>query len=164
MSRTSLASLLAAALALVGCSAYRLGTGNAEIRSVEVRAVRNATDLPGTHAVVHQALVTALSADNRLRVREGGEPLETEVVAIERIAATQSPNEALLAGQLRVMLTVRCTLRSSDGKLTRFANRPFTAAAVVSGGGDLAAAERAALPRLAADIAAQVRDAAAGAW
>lgn len=156
--------LLATSILLAGCSSYRLGPGTAETRAVEVRPVRNATTLPGVHAVLHQALVASLSADTRLRVREGGEPLETEVVSVERIAATQLSDEALVAGKLRVTLTVRCTLRSANGKVTRFVNRPFSSSAIVSAGGDLAAAERNALPRLAAEIAAQVRDAAAGAW
>jgi len=164
MSRAIPRLLLLSALLLAGCSAYHLGSGNAATRAIEVRPVRNATNLPGIHATLHQALVATLSADARLRVRDGGEPLETEAVSMERVAATQSSTEALVAGQLRVTLTVRCTLRSADGKTARFANRPFSATAIVSAGGDLAAEERAALPRLAAEIAAQVRDAAAGAW
>lgn len=160
----SCAWLLAASVLLAGCSSYRLGSGAVETRTVEVRPVRNATTLPGAHAVLHQALVASLSGDTRLRVRDGGEALETEVVAIERIAATQLPNEALVAGNLRVSLTVRCTLRSANGKVVRFADRTFTASAIVSANGDLGAAERTALPRLASEIASQVRDAAIGAW
>lgn len=156
--------LLATSILLAGCSSYRLGPGTAETRAVKVLNVRNATTVPGVHAVLHQALVATLSSDTRLRVREGGEPLETEVVAVERVAATQLPEDALVTGKLRVTLTVRCTLRSANGKVTRFVNRPFSASAIVSAGGDLAAAERNALPRLAAEIAAQVRDAAVGAW
>lgn len=164
MSRRIAAWLLGASLLLAGCSAYRLGSGTAETRTIEVKPVRNATTLPGLHAVLHQALVATLSTDTRLRVRDGGEPLETEAVAVERVVATQLPDESLVAGMLRVTLTVRCTLRSADGKTTRFANRTFSASAVVTASGDLAAAERSALPRLTAEIAAQVRDAAVGSW
>lgn len=164
MSRRIPAWLAAATLLLAGCSAYRLGSGSTETRTIEVRQVRNATALPGIHAAMHQALVATLSADSRLRVRDGGEPLETEAVAVERIAITQSPDEALIAGQLRVTLSVRCTLRSADGKSVRFADRPFSASAIVSASGDLGAAERNALPRLTSEIAAQVRDAAIGSW
>lgn len=149
---------------LLGCSAYHLGSGDAKVRAIEVRPVRNAAPAAGVHAVIHQALVSALSADTRLRVGDGGEALETEVTGVERVSATRSTGDALLAGQFRVTLSVRCTLRSPDGRQTRFADRPFSASAVLTASGDLAAEERAALPRLAAEIAAQVRDAAAGAW
>lgn len=155
---------IACTLLLVGCSAYQLGSGTTETRTVEIRQVKNATNLPGIHAVLHQALTSALSADHRLRVKDGGEPLETEAVAIERIAITQSPGEALVAEQLRVTLTVRCTLRSKDGKVIRFTNRPFSASVIISARGDLGAAERNALPRLSAEIATQVRDAVIGTW
>lgn len=161
--RRAILPLLAAAL-LAGCSAYRLGTGEATARDIEVLPVRNAAPLPGVHAVLHQSLVTALAADRRLRVRSGGDRLETEVVGMERVAATRSTTDALLAGQLRITLTVRCTLRSADGKVARFADRPFSATAIVSASADLAGEERSVLPRLATEIAAQVRDAAAGSW
>lgn len=161
--RRAILALLATTL-VAGCSAYRLGTGSAAARDIEVMPVRNAAPLPGVHAVLHQSLVTALAADRRLRVRGGGDRLETEVVGMERVAAARSTSDALLASQFRITLTVRCTLRGADGKAARFADRPFSATAIVSASADLAAEERAALPRLAAEIAAQVRDAAAGAW
>lgn len=155
---------LLAALLLGGCSAYHLGTGPAAARDIEIRDIRNATQLPGAHAPLHQALVTAFSADRRFRVREGGEPLDAEIVTLERAAATQSSKDTLLAGQLRVTMTVRCTLRSADGRTQRFANRPFSATAILPTTGNLAGEERAVLPRLSAEIATKVRDAAAGAW
>lgn len=167
MSRLRSTRLLAIALlgaCLAGCSAYRLGSGGGASRAVEIRPVRNAAPIPGVHAVMHQALVSALSSDPRLRLSAGGETLETEVTGFDRVAATRSSTDALLAGQFRVTLTVRCTLRTADGRQTRFANRPFTASAILTASGDLAAEERAAMPRLAAEIAAEVRDAAAGAW
>lgn len=153
-----------AALLLAGCSAYQLGSGQGAPRDIEVAAVRNAVAAPGVHAVLHQSLVTALSADRRLRVRAGGERLETEVVELERVAATRSTTDALFAGQLRITLTVRCTLRSADGKQARFSDRPFSATAILPASADLATGERSVLPRLAADLAAQIRDAAAGSW
>ena len=44
--RRAILPLLAAAL-LAGCSAYRLGTGEATARDIEVLPVRNAAPLPG---------------------------------------------------------------------------------------------------------------------
>lgn len=161
---TALARLLVAALLLGGCSSYHFGSGTSSVRDIEVRAVRNASQLPGVHAPLHQALVSALAADKRLRVRDGGEPLETEVISVESTAATQSSRDTLVAGQIRVTMTARCTLRSADGRQVRFANRLFTASAILPVSGNLAGLERAAVPRLATELAAQVRDAAMGAW
>jgi len=160
--RRSLPLLLA--LLLAGCSAYHLGSGPAEVRNIEVKPVLNSTPIAGVHATLHQALVTALASDNRLRLRVGGEPLETEVVSLERQAASQAPNDALVAGQFKVTLTIRCTLRSADGRSVRFASRPFSASVILPASGDLASAERSALPRLTTELATQVRDAAAGSW
>ncbi len=149
---------------LAGCSSYRLGAGHSEVRNIDIRPVRNATPTPGVHAPLQQALVTALSADPRLRVRNGGETLETEVISLERAAASRSPEDALITGQFRITLTVRCTLRSADGKQTRFINRTFSASAILGAAGNLAGEERGVLPRLCTELAAQIRDASAGAW
>lgn len=157
-------SAFVAALLLGGCSSYHLGPGQTETRTIEIRPVRNATAMPGVHATLQQALITAFSADRRLRVRDGGEPLEAEVVSIDRTAATRSPGDALIAGQFRVTLTIRCTLRSADGTKVRFADRNFSSSAILSASGNLAGEERGVLPRLATELATQVRDAAAGTW
>lgn len=162
--KTRLLAAAVACLVFTSCSSYRLGSGNAETRSIEIRPVRNATPTPGVHAPLQQALVAALSADPRLRVRNGGETLETEVISLERTAASRSPEDALITGQFRLTLTVRCTLRSADGKQARFTNRPFSASAILGAAGNLAGEERGVLPRLSAELAAQIRDASAGAW
>lgn len=155
---------LAAAAALAGCSAYRLGGGEPAQRDIEVRAVRNATPRPGTHAALDQALRAALASDARLRVRPGGAPLEAEVVAYERVSAARRPDDAVLDQAFRVTLSIRCTLRSADGRRTLFKDRLFSASGVLATGGDLAGEESRLLPRLSAEVAAQVRDAAIGAW
>jgi hypothetical protein len=157
--------LLAAALALAlaGCSAYRLG-GTAAQRDIEIRAVRNATPRPGVHAALDQALRAAVASDARLRARAGGAPLETEVVGYERVGAARLADDAALVQTFRVTLTVRGTLRSADGRRTLFHHRDFSASGIIAASGDLAGEEARLLPRLCAEVAAQVRDAAAGAW
>jgi len=160
--RTAL--LLACAALAAGCSAYRLGGGTPAQRDIEVRPTRNAVARPGTHAAVDQALRAALAGDARLRVRAGGAPLETEVVRYERLDAARRTDDAVLSQTFRVALTVRCTLRSADGRRTLFRDREFTAHGLLSAGSDLAGEEARLLPRLCAEVAAQVRDAAVGAW
>lgn len=155
---------LALCLALSGCEAYRLGGGQAGQRDIEIRPVRNATARPGTHAALDQALRAALASDARLRVRAGGAQLEAEVVRYERVNAARRTDDALLDQAFRVTLTVRCTLRSADGRRTLFRDREFEAYGVLAAGSDLAGEESRLLPRLCAEVAAQVRDAAAGAW
>jgi hypothetical protein len=154
-------ALLAALLA--GCSAYRLG-GQPAQRDIEVRPVRNAAPLAGTHAVLDQALRAALASDARLRVRAGGAPLEAEVLSYQRVSAARRVEDAVLDQTFRVTLTVRCTLRSADGRRTLFRDRDFSASGVLAASGDLAGEESRLLPRLCAEVAAQVRDAAIGAW
>jgi hypothetical protein len=156
-------ALAALAACLAGCSAYRLGGAPAQ-RDIEVRAVRNATPRPGTHAALDQALRAALASDARLRVRAGGAPLEAEVVAYQRVGAARRADDGALDQTFRVTLTVRCTLRSADGRRTLFRDRDFSASGILDASGDLAGEESRLLPRLCAEVAAQVRDAAIGAW
>jgi hypothetical protein len=148
---------------LAGCSAYRLG-GQPAQRDIEVRSVRNATPRPGTHAALDQALRAALASDARLRVRAGGAPLEAEIVGYERVSAARNPGDAVVEQAFRITLTVRCTLRSADGRRTLFRDRAFAASGILAASGDLAGEEARLLPRLCAEVAAQVRDAAIGAW
>ncbi len=159
--RVAALALLAACLS--GCSAYRLG-GEPALRDIEVRPVRNATPRPGTHAALDQALRAALASDARLRVRAGGAPLEAEVVAFQRAGAARQADDAVLDQAFRVTLTVRCTLRSADGRRTLFRDRDFSSSGILAATGDLAGEESRLLPRLCAEVAAQVRDAAVGAW
>lgn len=156
-----LLAILAAGLS--GCSAYRLG-GQPAQRDIEVRPVRNATARPSTHATLDQALRAALGSDARLRVRAGGAPLDAEVVSYQRVSAARRPEDAALDQVFRATLTVRCTLRSADGRRTLFRDREFAASGILAASGDLAGEESRLLPRLCADVAAQVRDAAIGAW
>jgi len=155
---------LAVGLALSGCSAYRLGGGQPAQRDIEVRPVRNATPRPGTHAALDQALRAALASDARLRVRTGGAPLQAEVVGYERVNAARRTDDSVLDQAFRVKLTIRCTLVSADGRRTLFRDREFSVSGILAADADLAGEESRLFPRLCAEVAAQVRDAALGAW
>lgn len=155
--------LIALAAALAGCSAYRLG-GQPAQRDIDVLPVRNATPRAGTHAALDQALRAALASDARLRVRAGGAPLQAEITGYQRVGVARQSDDAVLEQTFRVTLTVSCTLRSADGRRTLFRDRSFAASGILAASGDLTGAEARLLPRLCADIAAQVRDAALGSW
>lgn len=149
---------------LSGCSNYQLGSGSHEIHRIEILPVRNSATVPGIHGVLQQALVATLNTDKRIRLESGDETLEVEVTSYTRKAVTRSTSDALEAGQFRVTLSAVCTLGSKDKQKVRFAQRTFTASAILAAAGDLSSEERQALPRLATEIATQIRDASVGSW
>ena len=162
MSRAALA--IAAAALLAGCSAYRLGGPEPVFRDIELRPARSEVARPGVLPAMDQALRAAFAAERRLQVREGGARLELAVTGYERAAATRSRDDTLVAGRYRITLRAQATLRSADGRRTAFAGRTFEAHGVLDAAGDLAGEESRLLPRLASEIAVQVRDASIGAW
>jgi hypothetical protein len=155
---------LAAALLLAGCSAYRLGGPEPIFRDIELAPARSEVARPGVLPAMDQALRAALAAERRLQMRPGGARLEVVVTGYERVAATRSRDDALLAGRYRITLTAKATLRSADGRRTAFVGRTFEAHGALEAAGDLAGEESRLMPRLASEVAAQVRDASIGAW
>ena len=164
MNLTRLSVWMGALLFLSGCSQYQLGSGSQEIRRIEILPVRNSATIPGIHGVLQQALVTTLNTDKRIRLEPGHETLEVEITGYTRKAVTRSTTDALEAGQFRVTLSAVCSLGSKDKQKVRFAQRTFTATAILAAAGDLSAEERQVLPRLATEIAIQIRDASVGSW
>ena len=164
MSPARLPVWVLALLFLTGCSNYQLGSGSQKIHRIEILPVRNSAAIPGIHGVLQQALVTTLNTDKRIRLESGDETLEVEVTGYTRKAVTRSTSDALVAGQFRISLAVVCTLSSKDKQKVRFARRTFTASAILAAAGDLSAEERQILPRLATEIATQIRDASVGSW
>lgn len=153
-----------ATLLLVGCSAYRLGGPEPVFRDIELRPARSEVARPGVLPAMDQALRAAFATERRLQVRDGGARLEVVITGYERGAATRSREDALVAGRYRITLRAEATLRSADGRRTAFAGRTFEAHGVLDAAGDLAGEESRLLPRLASEIAVQVRDASIGAW
>ncbi len=153
-----------ATLLLVGCSAYRLGGPEPVFRDIDLRPARSEVARPGVLPAMDQALRAAFATERRLLVRDGGARLEVVITGYERGAATRSREDALVAGRYRITLRAEATLRSADGRRTAFAGRTFEAHGVLDAAGDLAGEESRLLPRLASEIAVQVRDASIGAW
>jgi len=164
MSLARLSVWFSAFFLLIGCSNYHLGSGSQEIHRIEILPVRNSASIPGIHGVLQQALVTALNTDKRIRLESGDETLEVEVTGYTRKAVTRSTTDALVAGQFRISLVAVCTLSSKDKQKVRFAQRTFTSSAILAAAGDLSAEERQILPRLATEMATQIRDASVGSW
>lgn len=161
--RRLLQAALASAL-LAGCSAYRLGGPEPVFRDIDLLPSRSEVARPGVLPAMDQALRAALAAERRLQMRAGGARLEVIVVGYDRVAATRSRDDAFVAGRYRITLRAQATLRSADGRRTAFAGRAFEAHGVFDASGDLAGEEARLLPRLASEIAVQVRDASIGAW
>jgi len=159
-----LPTVLAAAALLAGCAGYRLGGGDPVFRDIDLRPAVSEVARPGVLPAMDQALRAALATERRLQLRPGGAKLELTVTGYERVSAMRSGDDALIAGRYRITLRARATLRSADGRRTAFTNRPFEANGVLAATGDLAGEESRLLPRLASEIAVQVRDASIGAW
>lgn len=156
--------LLLLAVGLSGCASYQLGGPAPTFREIELRPARSNVARPGVLPALDQALRASLGAEARLRLRPSGAPLELTVVGYERTAATRAADDAFVVTYYRVTLRATASLRSADGRRTAFINRPFEAHAVLEASNDFAGEESRVLPRLSAEIAAQVRDASVGAW
>lgn len=156
--------LLLLGLSLTGCGSYQLGGPTPTFREIELRPTRSTVARPGVLPALDQALRASFGAEARLRLRPGGAPLELTVISYERTAATRAANDAFVATYYRVTLRATASLRSADGRRTAFINRPFEAHAVLEASNDFAGEENRILPRLSAELAAQVREASVGAW
>jgi len=155
---------LFAAAALAGCSAYHLGGPKPAFRTIEVAPVRNSTSRTGTHAVLHEKLLEALSADPRVKIGAGDALLEAEVTRYQRDGFTTKTGDAYAFTSYRVTFEVRCTLTTEGGKHVLFKDRVFRSTATLQVSGDPAAEELSLGPTLFGDIASQVREAATTAW
>ena len=155
---------LFAAAALAGCSAYHLGGPKVAFRTIEVAPIRNSTTRTGTHAVLHEKILEALSADPRVKIGAGDALLEAEVTRYQRDGFTTKTGDAYAFTSYRVMFEVRCTLTADGGKRVLFKDRVFSSTATLQISGDPAAEELSLGPTLFGDIAAQIREAATTAW
>ncbi len=146
------------------CSSYRLGGPKPSFTHIEVAPVHNATSRPGTHAVLQEKILAALSGDPRIKIGPGEAFLITEVTQYKREGQTANSADAFLISTYRVTFIVRCTLTTEGGKRVLFKDRDFSAAVTFQPKGDPTAEELSLGPTLFADIAAQIKEAATTAW
>ncbi len=155
------ATFLAAAMMATECASYRLGPVNPAIpagQAIEVGLFQNATPHPGLTESVNASIRRELHRDGtfELATADDGDVLLTgNITAYRRSAVSFQPRDILSVRDFEVELVTR--IRAADrvtGKV--LIDRELTGRTTVRLGGDLASAERQALPLLANDLAKKV--------
>ena len=152
------AMFLAAALTASGCASYRLGPVNPAIpagQGIEVGLFENATPQPGLTESVNASIRRELQRDGTFRLATGGDGdvlLTGNITAYRRSAVSFRPRDILSVRDFEVELVTRVLAAEKvTGKV--LIDYELTGRTTVRLGGDLASAERQALPLLANDLA-----------
>ena len=154
------ASLLVVALTAAGCASYRLGPVSPAIpagQAVEVGLFQNATPLPGLAESVNASIRRELQRDGTFAVATGGDGdvlLTGNIDTYRRSPVSFEPRDILTVRDFEVELVTRVrAAEKATGQV--LLERELTGRTTVRLGGDLASAERQALPLLANDLAKQ---------
>ncbi|HJN90201.1 MAG TPA: LPS assembly lipoprotein LptE [Verrucomicrobiota bacterium] len=161
---------LVAAVMTAGCASYRIGPVNPAIpagQSVEVGLFQNATPQPGLTESVNASIRRELQRDGTFELATGGDGdvlLTGSIDAYRRSPVSFQPRDILSVRDFEVELITR--IRAADRATGRvLLDRELSGRTTVRLGGDLASAERQALPLLANDLAKKtVALLAEGAW
>ena len=164
------AFFLAAAVMASGCASYRLGPVNPAIpagQAIEVGLFQNATPQPGLTESVNASIRRELQRDGTFELATGGDGdvlLTGSIDAYRRSPVSFQPRDILSVRDFEVELITR--IRAADRATGRvLLDRELSGRTTVRLGGDLASAERQALPLLANDLAKKtVALLAEGAW
>ena len=154
------ALFLAVAWTAAGCASYRLGPVSPAIpagQAVEVGLFQNATPLPGLSESVNISIRRELQRDGTFALATGGDGdvlLTGSIDAYRRSPVSFQPRDILSVRDFEVELVTR--VRAADKATGQvLIDRELTGRTTVRLGGDLASAERQALPLLAGDLAKQ---------
>lgn len=159
-----------AAVMLAGCASYHLGPVNgatAGEKSIEVKPFNNQTLEPRLGDALTQSLRERLQSDATYHLATHG-PGDIVVTGIiqqyTRLGLGYLSTDVATPENFRVEVVVHVTARDCiSGKL--ILDRDVRGHTLVHIGGDLASAERQALPLLAADLAQNITEALVdGAW
>ena len=152
------AMFLAAVMMTNGCASYRLGPVNPAIpagQAIEVGLFQNATPQPGLTESVNASIRRELQRDGTFGLATGGDGdvlLTGSITAYRRSAVSFQPRDILSVRDFEVELVTRIrAAEKATGKV--LIDRELTGRTTVRLGGDLANAERQALPLLANDLA-----------
>ena len=158
---TRAALFLAVATLVAGCASYRVGPVNPAIpagQSVEVGLFQNATPQPGLSESVNASIRRELQRDGTFELATGddGDVLLTgNITHYRRSAVSFKPRDILSVRDFEVELITR--IRAADRATGRvLLDRELTGRTTIRLGGDLASAERQALPLLANDLAKKI--------
>ena len=152
------AIFLATALTATGCASYRLGPVNPAIpagQAIEVGLFENATPQSGLTESVNASIRRELHRDGTFGLATGGDGdvlLTGNITAYRRSAVSFQPRDILSVRDFEVELVTRIlAAEKATGKV--LIDHELTGRTTVRLGGDLASAERQALPLLANDLA-----------
>ena len=162
--------LLFAALVMTGCAGYRLGPTNgsrAGEKSVQVNSFVNATLEPRLSEPITFEVRRRLQQDGtyKLATHGEGDVLVTGIITrFDRSPLSFQPKDVLTVRDYNLTITAQIVaVERSTGKTN--VNKAVRGRTTVSGGSDLASAERQAIPLAAADLARNAAAAIAdGTW
>jgi hypothetical protein len=148
------AFFLAVAVVASGCASYRLGPVNPAIpagQAIEVGLFQNATPQPGLTESLNASIRRELQRDGTFGLATGGDG-DVLLTGYCRSAVSFQPRDILSVRDFEVELVTRIrAAEKATGKV--LIDRELTGRTTVRLGGDLASAERQALPMLANDLA-----------
>ena len=152
------AFFLAAAVMVSGCASYRLGPVNPAIptgQAIEAGLFQNTTPQPGLTESLNASIRRELQRDGTFELATGGDGdvlLAGNITAYRRSAVSFQPRDILSVRDFEVERVTRVrAAEKTTGKV--LIDRELTGRTTVRLGGDLASAERQALPMLANDLA-----------
>lgn len=152
------AFFLAAAVMVSGCASYRLGPVNPAIpagQAIEVGLFQNDTPQPGLTESLNASIRRELQRDGTFGLATGGDGdvlLAGNITAYRRSAVSFQPRDILSVRDFEVELVTRIlAAEKATGKV--LIDHELTGRTTVRLGGDLASAERQALPLLTNDLA-----------
>jgi len=151
---------LAIVVPVAGCTSYRIGSVSPAIpadQAVEVALFENATPLPGLAQALNASIRRELQRDGTFTLATGGDGdvlLTGSIDIYRRSPVSFQPRDILSVRDFEVELVTRVrAAEKATGQV--LIDRELTGRTTVRLGGDLASAERQALPLLANDLAKQ---------
>jgi predicted nucleic acid-binding protein len=152
------AFFLAAAVMVSGCASYRLGPVNPAIptgQAIEVGLFQNTTPQPGLTESLNASIRRELQRDGTFELATGGDGdvlIAGNITAYRRSAVSFQPRDILSVRDFEVELVTRIlAAEKATGKV--LIDHELTGRTIVRLSGDLASAERQALPLLTNDLA-----------
>ena len=152
------AFFLAAAVMVSGCASYRLGPVNPAIptgQAIEVGLFQNTTPQPGLTESLNASIRRELQRDGTFELATGGDGdvlIAGNITAYRRSAVSFQPRDILSVRDFEVELVTRILAsEKATGKV--LIDHELTGRTTVRLSGNLASAERQALPLLTNDLA-----------
>jgi len=168
-----LASVLLAGFALSGlvsCSHYRLGAaGPLPFRTLYVSVAKNQSYAAQVQAPVTEMLRQSLLQEGNLQLTEQSDAdatLDVVLVDYHRATAATQQGNSLNAQSYTLLLTAHCTLVDNRSGKVYFKDRVVDASQVayVQNGDSFTEAEYQTIPKLARDLAGEIKDEVISTW